>query len=91
MRKLDDIISQEKIDPSQLGKMELRREYNGYITYAVPGMAKDLEKAGAKYVYHSVSREEDVLKIIESGGVSSTMSRISRGLKDPPEPVCCRI
>lgn len=83
VRKLDDIISQEKIDPSQLANMALRREYNGYITYAVPGMAKDLEKAGAKYVYHSVSREEDVLKIIESGGVSSTMSRIRQGIERP--------
>ena len=34
-------------------------------------------------MYHSVSREEDVLKIIESGGVSSTMSRIRQGIERP--------
>lgn len=82
-RKLDDIISQEQIDVSQLAKMELRKEYNGYITYAIPGLSKDLEKAGAKYVYHSVSREADVIKIIESGGISSTMSRIRQGIEHP--------
>lgn len=83
VRKLDDIIAQENINVAQLASMELRKEYNGYITYAVPGLAKDLEKAGAKYVYHSVCREGDVLKILESGGISSTMSRIKQGIERP--------
>ena len=49
----------------------------------VPGLAKDLEKAGAKYVYHSVTREGDVIKILQSGGISSTMSRIKQGIQNP--------
>ena len=81
--KLDEIIAQENINVVQLASMKLQSEYNGYITYVVPGLAKDLEKAGAKYVYHSVSREGDVIKILQSGGISSTMSRIKQGIQQP--------
>lgn len=83
VRKLDEIIIQENINVVQLASMKLQSEYNGYITYVVPGLAKDLEKAGAKYVYHSVSREGDVIKILQSGGISSTMSRIKQGIQNP--------
>ena len=83
MQKLDDIIQQEGIDAAQLANMQLQREYNGYITYANKGMAQKLQKAGAKYVYHSVSREGDVIKIIESNGISSTMSRVKQGIASP--------
>ena len=81
--KLDEIIAQENINVVQLASMKLQNEYNGYITYVVPGLAKDLEKAGAKYVYHSVTREGDVIKILQSGGISSTMSRIKQGIQNP--------
>ena len=83
VKKLDEIIIQENINVVQLASMKLQSEYNGYITYVVPGLAKDLEKAGAKYVYHSVSREGDVIKILQSGGISSTMSRIKQGIQNP--------
>lgn len=83
VQKLDDIIQQEGIDAAQLANMQLQREYNGYISYANKGMAKKLEKAGAKYVYHSVSREGDVVKIVESNGISSTMSRVKQGIANP--------
>lgn len=83
VHKLDEIIAQENINVVQLASMKLQNEYDGYITYAVPGLAKDLEKAGAKYVYHAVTMEENVLKILESGGLSSTMSRISAGIVHP--------
>ena len=83
VNKLDEIITQENINVVQLASMKLQNEYNGYITYVVPGLAKDLEKAGAKYVYHSVTREGDVIKILQSGGISSTMSRIKQGIQNP--------
>lgn len=83
VNKLDEIIAQENINVVQLASMKLQNEYNGYITYVVPGLAKDLEKAGAKYVYHSVSREGDVIKILQSGGISSTMSRVKQGIQRP--------
>ena len=83
VNKLDEIIAQENINIVQLASMKLQSEYNGYITYVVPGLAKDLEKAGAKYVYHSVCREGDVVKILQSGGISSTMSRIKQGIQRP--------
>ena len=83
VNKLDEIIAQENINVVQLASMKLQNEYNGYITYVVPGLAKDLEKAGAKYVYHSVTREGDVIKILQSGGISSTMSRIKQGIQNP--------
>lgn len=83
VKKLDEIIIQENINVVQLASMKLQSEYNGYITYVVPGLAKDLEKAGAKYVYHSVSREGDVIKILQSGGISSTISRIKQGIQNP--------
>lgn len=83
INKLDEIIAQENINIVQLASMKLLSEYNGYITYVVPGLAKDLEKAGAKYVYHSVCREGDVVKILQSGGISSTMSRIKQGIQRP--------
>lgn len=83
VQKLDDIIQQEGIDAAQIAKMQLQREYNGYISYANKGMVQKLKKAGAKYVYHSVRREEDVIKIVESNGIASTMSRIKQGIADP--------
>lgn len=83
VKKLDEIIQQEGIDAGRLKNMVLQKEYNGYITYAEKGLAQELKKAGAKYVYSSVRREEDVIKIIESGGLSSTMSRIKQGIKNP--------
>ncbi len=83
VQKLDDIIQQEGIDAAQIANMQLQREYNGYISYANKGLSQQLEKAGAKYVYHSVSREGDVVKIVESNGISSTMSRIKQGIEHP--------
>lgn len=83
VKKLDEIIQQESIDLSRLNNMVLQKEYNGYISYVEKGMAQELEKAGAKYVYHSVCREADVIKIIESNGISSTMSRIKQGIQNP--------
>lgn len=83
VQKLDEIIVQEKIDTAQLGNMVLQKEYNGYVTYVNKGMAQKLEKGGAKYVYHSICREGDVVKIVESGGISSTMSRVKQGIQNP--------
>lgn len=83
VQKLDEIISQEKIDVAQIGNMVLQKEYNGYVTYVNKGLAQKLEKSGAKYVYHSICREGDVVKIVESGGISSTMSRVKQGIQNP--------
>lgn len=83
VQKLDEIIVQEKIDTAQLGNMVLQKEYNGYVTYVNKGLAQKLEKGGAKYVYHSICREGDVVKIVESGGISSTMSRVKQGIQNP--------
>jgi hypothetical protein len=83
VKRLDEIAVKEGIDLSRINNMVLQQEYSGYITYVEKGTAKELEKAGAKYVYHAVTREENVLQILESGGLSSTMSRISSGIASP--------
>lgn len=49
--KLDEIIAQENINVVQLASMKLQSEYNGYITYVVPGLAKDPGKGPVQSMF----------------------------------------
>lgn len=79
--KLDLIMKQEGIDAAQLAKMNVSEVYDGYTTYINEAVGEEYKKAGLRYVWSGITDAEDVVKIINSPGLSSNNNRFIQGMK----------
>lgn len=79
--KLDLIMKEEGIDPGQLTKMKVKEVFDGYTTYVNEGIEETYRKAGLRYVWTGVTDAEDVVKIVNSSGLSSNNNRFIQGMK----------
>ncbi len=79
--KLDLIIKQEGIDTGQLAKMKATEVFDGYSTYVNEAIGESYKKAGLRYVWSGITDAEDVVKIVNSPGLSSNNNRFIQGMK----------
>ena len=79
--KLDLIMKQEGIDTAQLAKMNVSEVYDGYTTYINEAVGEEYKKAGLRYVWSGITDAEDVVKIVNSPGLSSNNNRFIQGMK----------
>ena len=79
--KLDLIMKQEGIDAGQLAKMKVSEVFDGYTTYVNEAIGDEYKKAGLRYVWSGITDAEDVVKIVNSPGLSSNNNRFMQGMK----------
>lgn len=80
-KKLDEILKDLGIDQKRVDGVELRKVCDGYAVYYDPEQAKALKAAGADYVWCGVGRAENVVSIVQSGGLRSTNRRCLSGIR----------
>lgn len=79
--KLDLILKQEGIDAARLGRMSMKKVFDGYSTLVEEGVAAEYEKAGAKFVWAGVSKADGVVDVLQGPGFMSTNNRFRAGIR----------
>jgi len=77
--KLNAIVKEEGLE-KRLARLKPKTVFNGYQTLVEEGVAKEYKKAGLRYVWAGVSRDDSVVAILQGPGFMSTNTRCQYGL-----------
>lgn len=80
IKKIDNILSEEKIGANRIARLKPAEVFPGYRTYIEEGISADYGKANLEYVWSGVNSADSVVKIVKSPGLASTNSRHMQGL-----------
>ncbi len=77
---LDTILREEGIDPGRVGRMVMRKVFDGYQTLVEEGISSEYQQAGLKYLWAGVRRPEALVGMLNGKGFMSTNSRCLYGM-----------
>lgn len=77
--KLDTMLTEEGLT-KRVGSLVTQTVFDGYSTVVEQGISKEYSKAGLRYVWAGVSRDDAVVSILQGKGFMSTNTRSLAGM-----------
>ena len=77
--KLDAMLTEEGLT-KRVGNLVTQTVFDGYSTVVEQGISKEYSKAGLRYVWAGVNREDAVVSILQGKGLMATNTRCRAGM-----------